>query len=154
MSSIIARITSDKKLKLKGNVFNQWSSFENNQILDDSYELEEFYEFDDIGEIDIFVNYILNSIVTPTNVDKFYFDYQGNLIIPEVCTEWQGFDDVENIDTAHELDTEYNINTEAGVDEFFTYLFNLTVQDIFVDKFVITSDKILLCNEVLENQIL
>ena len=155
MSSPIARITSDKKLKLKGNKFSIWSSFEDSQNLDDTYQLEETYQFDDTLEIDTFVNYILNSTVTPTTVDKFAFDYQGNLIVPEAYTIWQGFDSVESIDSANiNWDTTYSIDFTLGIESLLSYMFSLDILDIPIDKFKILNDKTLLCNELLESQIL
>ena len=155
MSSPIVRITSDKKLKLKGNVFTQLPYFEEIQNLDDSHELEDTYEFNDTSEINDFIDYILNSITTPTQVTSFSFDSQGNLIIPEFYTEWQGFDGIENIDsTTIQLDTTHSINSTLGIEELLSYLFSVVIQDIPIDRFSILNNKKILVPEILENQIL
>jgi len=155
LSSPIVRITSDKKLKLKGNVFTQLPYFEEIQNLDDSHELEDTYEFNDTSEINDFIDYILNSITTPTQVTSFSFDSQGNLIIPEFYTEWQGFDGIENIDsTTIQLDTTHSINSTLGIEELLSYLFSVVIQDIPIDRFSILNNKKILVPEILENQIL
>ena len=155
MSFPIVRITSDKKLKLKGNVFTKLPYFEETQNLDDSYELEDSYEFNDTSEIDIFVDYILNSITSPTQVTSFSFDSQGNLIIPEFYTEWQGFDGIENIDsTTIQLDTTHSIDSTLGIEGLLSYLFSLDIQNIPIDRFSILNNKKILVPEILENQIL
>ena len=155
MSVPIARITSDKKLKIKGNLYTTQDVYDDTTQFDDAYQFDDTYTIDDNAEIFVLFNYLLGITNTSEQVNTFYIDNNGNLVTPEVQTTWEGFDSSQNIDTAYQLDTEYNIDTEAGVEEFISYLFcGLTVQDIAIDKFMITSDKKLLCNELLESQIL
>ena len=155
MSIPIVRITSDNKLILKGNKITTWISFEDTEDLDDTYQLLDTQIFDDTDEIDIFVNYILNSTTQYTTVDKFAFDYQGNLIVPEVYTIWQGFDGIELVDSINiNWDTTYSIDSSLGIESLLSYFFNLDIQDIPIDKFKVLHNKILLVNELLENQVL
>ena len=155
MSSPIARITSDKKLKLKGNLYTTQDAYDYTTQFDDAYQFDDTYQIDDNAEIFTLFNYLLGIENTSTQVDKFYIDNRGNLVTPEVYTIWQGFDGNENIDTTIELNTEHSIDSSLGVEEFISYLFGgLIVEDIPIDKFKILNDKKLLCNELLENQVL
>lgn len=110
--TVIARITSDAKLKLKGNL-----------------------------------------ILSPSE-NIFRLNNEGNLTVKEVYTVWQGFDDSDNVDDTYQLDDTHSIDDSLGLEDFIGYLFGLTVEDIPIDKFKITSDKKLLVSEVLENQTL
>jgi len=155
LSSPIARITSDKKLKLKGNLYTTQDAYDYTTQFDDAYQFDDTYQIDDNAEIFTLFNYLLGIENTSTQVDKFYIDNRGNLVTPEVYTIWQGFDGSENIDTTIELNTEHSIDSSLGTEEFISYLFGgLTVEDISINKFKILSNKKLLVNEVLESQIL
>jgi len=155
ITPIVARINLEKKLKLKGNIFTTWTSFEQNENLDDIYQIEENYQLDDTLEIGSFLNYIFDLSEQQSQIDIISFDKQGNLLCSEVYTIWQGFNGIENIDSANiNWDTTYSIDLTNGIEDLLSYFFNLEIQNIPIDKFKILGNKRLLLSEVLENQIL
>lgn len=84
---VIARINADGSLLIKGEVFELLPSWNDAQEIDEEFTIDEDTEVDEELPFEDFMEILLGIQSQLENVDRLYFDKDGNLFTSEVIED-------------------------------------------------------------------
>ena len=148
----VARLTSDFKLLIRGNVYHELDALDMNSTIDTTYEIDLDTTLSGNVDISSLIKVLFGIQLQKINADRFRLDSFGNLVTPQIFFEVDGVNASEGIDLNRTIDTSINLDTEDEISAFLNIFFGVNIHSVKPNRFSVLNDGSIVVNEVLENQ--